>query len=56
MTKEGAKEGATLERRDAPTTDAPAETWTLTAKSTSKSLTLPRAKAAWFRCAAPAKG
>jgi hypothetical protein len=51
-----AKEGATLERRDVPTSDAAAESWPLTAKSPSRSLALPRAKAAWFRCAAPAKG
>ncbi len=50
-----AKEGATLERRDAPTTDGAAESWPLTTKSPSRSLALPRAKAAWFQCAAPAK-
>jgi hypothetical protein len=49
-----AKEGATLERRDAPTVDAAAEAWPLTTKSPSKSLALPRPKAAWFRCVAPA--
>lgn len=51
-----AKEGATLGRRDAPTSDAAAEAWPLTAKSPSRSLALQRAKAAWFRCAAAAKG
>jgi hypothetical protein len=50
------KDGATLERREIATADAPAETWSLTTKSPTRSLALPRPKAAWFRCAAPAKG
>lgn len=49
-------DGATLELRDAATADAPTERWPLTAKSPTRSASLPRAKAAWFRCAAKGKG
>ena len=53
LTVSCASEG-TLERRDSPTTAVPAESYP--GKSLSRTVTVPRASAAWFRCVPPKSG